>query len=322
MKFKSIAGSIAVCGIAAIGLAGATSAVAQEAKLKAASFLPERASFGAPFYRWVKEVNNQCKGKVSIDVVGPDAIKAFEQPNALKDGVIDMMSGPPAYYKGILVAADTAVLADVPPAEQRTNGAWAYLNKIHNEKMNAQYLAQTAYGIKFFIYSQKEAKNGRFDGQRLRSVPNYDAFFKELGAQTVKMAPPEVYTGLERGTVDGYGWPLWGISDFGWQKHTKYRYGPGFFNVVVNILVNLDRWNSFSDEQRQCLNHMSVWLEGQWPAWREAQDKEEIAKQDAAGIKYVDLGAAHAERAEQLYWDELAKADPENVAALKKLLTK
>lgn len=318
MKFRTV---IAVAAIAGAGL-GARSAGAAEVKLKAASFLPERASFGAPFYRWTKEVNKQCTGKVAIDVVGPDAVKAFEQPNALKDGVIDMMNGPSAYYKGIAIAAESAVLANIPPTEQRKNGAWALLNKVHNEKMNAQYLTHIGYGVHFFIYTSKPGKDGRFDGMRLRTAPVYDTFFRELGAQTVKMAPPDVYTALERGTVDGYGWPLWGIADFGWQKHTKFRYGPGFFSVVVNILVNQDKWKSMAEDQRGCLNKMALWLEDEFPKWKEAKDKEETALQDAAGVKYVDLGAAHAKRAADIYWADLEKADPVNVKALHKLLVK
>lgn len=319
MYAKTTFGAAAV---AALMIAGGHGAAAAEMKLKAASFLPERASFGAPFYRWVKETNKQCAGKVNISVVGPSAIKAFEQPNALKDGVIDMMSGPPSYYKGIALAAETAVLANVSPTEQRKNGAWAYLNKIHNEKMNAQYLTHAGFGVKFYIYTRKAGKNGRFDGLRLRTTPIYDTFFKGLGATTAKMPPPAVYTALERGAVDGYGWPLWGITDFGWHKYTKFRYGPGFYNVVVNILVNLDKWKAMSPDQRKCLNDMALWLEAEFPKWREAENKKSAAAQDKAGIKYVDLGAAHAAKAESLYWTDLAKANPKDVGALKKLLTK
>ena len=314
--------ALGAAAVAALVLAGGHVAEAAEMKLKAVSFLPERASFGAPFFRWTRAVNKQCAGKVSINVLGPSAIKAFEQPNALKQGVVDMMSGPAAYYKGIALAAETAVLAKVPPSVQRKNGAWAYLNRVHNEKMNAQYLTHVGFGVKFFIYTRKPGKGGRFDGFRMRTAPIYDTFFKGLGATTTKMPPPAVYTALERGTVDGYGWPLWGISDFGWHKYTKYRYGPGFYNVVVNILVNLDKWKAMSPDQRGCLNKMALWLEAEFPKWRKEVNAKYQAAQDKAGIKYVDLGAAHAKKAEELYWADLTKQNPKDVGALRKLLTK
>ncbi len=53
-------------------------------------------------------------------------------------------------------------------------------------------------------------------------------------------APGEVYTALERGVVDGYGWPVLGIFDFGLEKVTKFRLDPGFYSVDVNLMVNHD----------------------------------------------------------------------------------
>ena len=75
-------------------------------------------------------------------------------------------------------------------------------------------------------------------GLRFRGQPNYNAIFKHYGIAGVNIAAPEVYTALERGTVQGYGWPLWGINDFGWDKLTKMRVDPGFYNVVINVLMN------------------------------------------------------------------------------------
>lgn len=293
---------------------------AAEAKLKAASFLPARAVFAKYFYEWVKETNRQCAGKVRISVVGPAAIKSLEQWNSLKNGVIDLHYGPPNYYKGTLVEGDVIILAKNGAAEQRANGAWAMINELHNKKMNAQYLTHMADGVKFFLYTSKPHKNGRFDGFRLRSVPIYDQFFRHLGAQPVRMAPPAVYTALERGTVDGYGWPLWGITDFGWHKYTRFRHGPGFFSAVINVIANLDRWNSLAGEQRQCLNDMTVWLESAWPKWRAAEDGNQAKAQVEANIKYVDMGADFAERAENMYWEQLSRANPEFIRKIRPLL--
>jgi len=295
---------------------------AETAVLKAASFLPERASFGWPFYRWVKEVNKSCAGQVRIDVLAPGSINAFEQPNAVKKGVIDMMSGPATYYKGTMVEGDTMTLADVTVSEMRANGALAFINKLHNEKMNAQFLTYFGDGVPFHIYTRKEIKNGRFDGLSIRTAPIYDTMLQQLGAKTVTIAPPEVYTALERGTVDGYGWPIWGIADFGWHKHTKYRVEPAFFKVEVGFLINLDRWKGMTDAQRGCLNNMALELEKVWPAWRDSYTAQEIKKQDDAGVKAVNLGPEFRERAHELYWAALEKASPDNVRKLKKLLVK
>jgi TRAP-type C4-dicarboxylate transport system substrate-binding protein len=305
-------------------LAGATlaSAVsAAEVSLKAAAFLPVKSVYVVQFTRWMDEVNKQCAGKVRLSVVGPEAIKSLEQWNALKNGVVDVHYGPPNYYVGALPEGDVVSVARNESAEQRKNGAWALINEVHNQKMNAWYLTHVMNGVRFYLYTLKPAKDGRFEGFRLRSTPIYDAFFRSLGGLPVRMAPPEVHTALERGTVDGYGWPLWGIDDFGWQRYTKYRYGPGFISAAVAILVNLDKWKSLEDDQRQCLTRMAEWVEGEWPKWRAAENGRQQAVQDQAGIKYVDLGAGFADQAEELYWQVLTKGNPEFVQKVRPLLS-
>lgn len=294
---------------------------AAEIKLKAAAFLPVKSVYVVQFGRWVDEVNRQCAGKVNISVVGPEAIKSLEQWNALKTGVVDMHYGPPNYYVGAVPEGDVISVARNESAEQRSNGAWALINELHNQKLNAWYLTHLMNGVRFHIYTLKPAQGGKFDGFRLRSTPIYDVFFKSLGGLPVRMAPPEVHTALERGTVDGYGWPLWGIADFGWHKYTKYRYGPGFISAAVAILVNHDKWKSLDNDQRQCLTRTADWVESEWPKWRAEESGRQQAAQDQAGIKYVDLGPDFARQAEDLYWELLAKGNPEFVKKVRPLLS-
>ena len=291
-------------------------------KLKAASFLPSRTVFAKYFKNWVDHTNKQCSGHFNISVVGPAAIKTLEQWNGLKNGVIDLHYGPPNYYKGVMPEADVTILAKNETADQRKNGAWAMVNELHKKKMNAIYLTNILNGVNFYLYTNKPAVNKRFEGFRLRSVAIYDGFFKYLGAQPVRMSPGQVYTALERKAVDGYGWPLWGIKDFGWHKHTKYRHGPGFFSATVNIIANQDKYNGMSSAGRKCLMGQAIWLEGQWPSWRAAEAAKQTKPQDDAGIKYVDMGAEFSKKAEELYWAQLLKASPAFIKKIRPLLSK
>jgi len=319
MKKLPLRLTLCASALAAAILAPAVGAA--EVKLKAASFLPVRSIVAKQFVRFVEETNKQCAGKVNISVVGPEAVPSLEQWNALKNGVIDMHYGPPNYFRGVVPAGDVISVARVESAEQRQNGAWAMINEAYNQKLNAYYLTHLFNGVRFHLYTTKPSSGGKFDGFRLRSVPIYDAFFKSLGANPVRMAPPEVYTALERGAVDGYGWPLWGIQDFGWQKYTKVRHDPGFISAAVAILVNLDKWKSLAGEQRACLARMAEWVEGEWPKWRAAESAEQEAAQKAAGIQVVDMGEAFARNAEEIYWSDLAKGDAEFVRKIRPLLS-
>lgn len=304
----------------------AVPAGAQEVKLKAASFLPLTQSFGVHFKRWVDAVNQRGKGVLQIDAVGPEAIPTPEQPNAVKSGVIQMHYGPPTFYTGTMWEGEALSLSETTIKALRANGAWAYLDKLHQEKMNAVLLGGLGDGVQFFVYTTVPAKSDDKDkpmtGLTLRSVPLYRVFFESLGARAVSLPPGEVFTALERKVVQGYGWPRWGIKDMGWLPVTKYRYGPGFFNVNVNVLVNLDAWKKLGEPQKKLLNDMALWLDEEWPKWRAAQDADEDKIQKDAGVQYVDLGDWFSKRAHDAYWADLEKKSPQHIPHLRKLVSK
>jgi TRAP-type transport system periplasmic protein len=316
---KSVIAGLTMAVAATVITASAQSA---EVKLKAASFLPTRIIYAKYFGDWVKNVNQVCKGKVKISIVGPAAIKSLEQWNAVKTGVVDMHYGPPNYYKGAMPEGAVTDLASNETAERRTNGAWDLLNEQHKKKLNVVYMTQIIDGLKFFLYTAKPAKGGRFDGFRLRSVPIYDLFFKSMGANPVRMGAPSVYTALERKVVDGMGWPLWGVNGFGWHKFLKYRYEPGFLTAGVNILTNLDKWKSMTNDQRDCLMERTVWVEKIWPTWRAEQDKKEMAMQTKAGIKPVAWSPELPKKAWKLYHADMQKAAPAFMDKIMPLLQK
>jgi TRAP-type C4-dicarboxylate transport system substrate-binding protein len=152
---------------------------------------------------------------------------------------------------------------------------------------------------------------------RLRTTPNYTPLFTTLGVSLVQTAPGEVLTALERGVVDGYGWPAIGMFDMGWGAHTKYRIDPGFYNVIVNVLVNDTKWKSLREDQRAFLNKMAAWLEAENVRWVEERKAADAKKIKEAGIQIVDLGANHRKIAYDVYWDFLLKRAPEPVKELK-----
>jgi hypothetical protein len=116
--------------------------------------------------------------------------------------------------------------------------------------------------VPFHIYLNKKPEKLDFSGLKIRVTPVYKDIVEALGGTAITTAPGEVYTALERGVVDGYGWPVTGIFDLGWDKVTKFRLEPAFYSVEVNVLVNLDTWKALTDAQAQVLNDAALWLEG------------------------------------------------------------
>jgi TRAP-type C4-dicarboxylate transport system substrate-binding protein len=310
---------------AAMLVFGAGIAAAQEAKLSAVNFLRNDESFGALFAMWADDVNKTGKGLVQIEIKAFGAIPVFEMGNAIKNGVVDMGNIPPTFYQNLLPVADGIKMMTKPPEEVRRNGGFAFLNQMHNDKVNAEVLATYGYGVPFHLYLRdKKIDKADLTGLKIRVTPVYRAFFRALGAQVVIMPPVEVLTALERGVVDGYGWPIWDIKSPGWDKYTKYRVEPGFYYVAGMFIANLDKWKSLRPEQRAFLAKKAEAFESSVPKAAEAKNAAYTKEQDAAGVQPIRLPGAEAEKyrraAYEAGWEEILKIDAENGAKLKKFI--
>jgi TRAP-type C4-dicarboxylate transport system substrate-binding protein len=296
---------------------------AQEVTLRAVSAFAEGTQFSKNFERFIEKVNADGKGLVKINYIGgPRALPPFEVGNAVRTRVVDIANVTAAFYTNLMPEGDAFKLFGKPMSEQRANGTWELINQLHNQKLNAWHLARQYHNVPFHIYLNKKPASLDFSGLKIRVTPVYKDVVEALGGTAITTAPGEVYTALERGVVDGYGWPVTGIFDLGWEKVTKYRLEPAFYSVEVNVLVNLDAWRSLTDPQRKILSDAALWLEG-LDAENPAIIKAEVDRQTATGIQPLDYGAEQSKaflaRAYEVAWQSVIKRAPETGPKLRAL---
>ncbi len=309
--------------LAALLSLGHGAAGADEVTLRAVSAFAEGTQFSKNFERFMQKVNADGKGLLRINYVGgPRAMPPFEVGNAVRTRVVDLAHGTGAFYTNLMPEADAGKLFGRPMSEQRRNGMWAFINELHNRKLNAWYLARQFHNVPFHIYLNKKLDRLEFGGLKIRVTPVYKDIVEALAGTAITTAPGEVYTALERGVVDGYGWPVLGIFDLGWEKVTKYRLEPGFYGVEVGVLVNLDVWKGLGDAQRKLLEDAASWLEG-LDSENGAIIGSEIARQRQAGIESLDFGPAESkkfiDKANEAAWQAVIKRSPETGAKLRQL---
>ncbi|WBY02677.1 TRAP transporter substrate-binding protein DctP [Ramlibacter tataouinensis] len=314
-----------VCKAAALLLATgfAAGAAAQEATLRLVSAFAENGIYVQRLQPWIQKFNAEGKGVLQINFIGgPKAIPTFEVGNAVKTGVVDMALSTGAFYTNVMPEADFLKLTQVPIAEQRKNGAFDAINKVWNDKANMQYLARMVENQPFHLYTNKKIDKPDLTGLKIRITPVYREFFQALNANVVTTAPGEVYTALERGVVDGYGWPIGGIFDLNWQEKTKYRVDPGFYDAEVSLIMNLPAYRKLSQPQRDYLQKQLLALEAQNTFWAQ-YTAEETARQQKAGIQALKFDAATAkafvDKAYEVGWSNAQKQSPEIAARFKPL---
>ncbi len=298
--------------------------------LKAVTAWPKTASEYKAFTTFTdlveQMVAKKYPGELKIQFIGgPEAVKTQDQVQACQRGMVDIVFTTNAYYVSLLPEVDALKLSVFTPAEERTKGAWAYVNQLH-EKIGLYYVARLGLGTQFHLYLEKPIKTADLKGLNIRVSPMYLQMVKGLGGNPVVIPPTEVYSALERNVVDGYCWPSVGIRDWGWDKQTKYVVDPGFYQVPNPLVMNLNTWNKLPKKLQDLLTEAATEAEKKVVA-----DFDNLAKQERpillkAGIQVVTLPPGESEKFLKVAYDEgwkdvLAKS-PVTGAKLKELLTR
>ena len=301
-------------------------ACAQEITLRLVSAFPENAFYVKRTLDWIADVNKDGKGVLQINFIGgPKAIPTFEVGKAVQTGVVDLGFSTGAYYTNVMPEADILKLSETSAADQRKNGGFDLINKIWAEKGNMRYLAKVVEFTPFHIYLNKKIDKPDLTGLKIRITPVYREFFQSMNAQVMTTAPGEVYTALERGVIDGYGWPIHALFDLNWQEKTKYRVDPGFYNAEVALIINLDKYKSLTPAQRDYLERKAQAYEVQNDFWK-SYNQQEAKRQAEAGIQVIAFDAATSkafvEKAKEVGWANAIKASPQYGPQLQKVLAK
>src|SRR5689334_19449622 len=250
--------------VLALGGIVAAPAAAQDT-ISATHVFPASLIYSRSFLEFVKKANAAGKGVFTIQVRGgPEAIGMMEQPGAARSGVVDMVYSPCAFYASTVPECDAVSAASVDGPTARKNGGTALLNQIHQKRAGLVLLGWVDSGIRFNLWSTRAPTldaNGHIDikGYKVRGNPIYNAFLTNyLGAQVINLPSTELYTALERGTVDLTAWTQIGLMDLNWDRYLKYRILPDFFSTDLHILVNLKKWQSLSPKTRDIVQRVAI----------------------------------------------------------------
>ncbi|MDO5604310.1 MAG: TRAP transporter substrate-binding protein DctP [Paracoccus sp. (in: a-proteobacteria)] len=301
--------------IGGVMLSFATQTMAED-RLTAVAAFPPSLVYTQSFLEFVDLVNERGEGVIHIDVRGgPEVIGQAQQPDAVRNGVIDMAYTAASFYAGTVPERDVLVASNSNAIHARENGGIDLLNQIHQEKMEVYYLGWFDSGIGYNLYSIREPKldaEGNLDasGMTLRSNPVYDAFFRDyLKVEPISLPTGDVYAALERGVVDATGWTQIGLKDLRWDRFLKYRVDPAFFSTDMGVIINLNKWNSLSDESRQLLQEIAIEHERNSATHFEEVGKEQAAELESEGMTVVTLegeaGERYSESAREATWNRM-----------------
>ena len=290
-------------------------------ELKLWSAWPAKQDPARPALDMLQDMINEQGKAVNLSVRyigGPDIFGPFQGCESLQKGIVDMAYTAGAYNTGVLPEVDAMKLMQKLPWEDRKSGAFALMNKWHNEK-GLEFLGRASTGQGFQGYLNKKQTKPELKGMTMRVVPIYVPLIKALGATGVNTAGGEVYTALERGTVDGFWWGGREIRTWGWHEVTKFIWGPPFWVVDVYVVMNKEKWDSLDQKQKALLSKIMEEYE------RKAYD-EQVKLQDEitkdllkAGMQEIKFSPEDEKAYVNMAYTEGWKAAEEKSARVKEL---
>jgi TRAP-type transport system periplasmic protein len=298
MKFHPFSLTLA----ASVALAGfVLPLAAQAATLKVSSCLQRNHDQIDAYFDTFHKPINALKGDLKLHYLGgPEVTPRRKQASALKRGIIDLIVCPAPYYGGLLSEARLMGVHNKSLEEMRANGAWAMFQEAWGKGLNARILAYGGFKAStFFIYTKFKPKLSKktgidLTGIRMRSTGLYNALLKGMNAVPVTISPGEVYSGLQRGVVQGIAWPRGSVGRYGWEKFLKYKITPQFYGATLMAIINRDSFNKLTKAQQALLEKQGKVYEKGSDAILDAKAAIDTRKLKESGVKEVNLTGEYA----------------------------
>ena len=320
-------GAAAVGLVAAIGLMGQPAAVKAADPIVLKGLIPWPADFvgSRGFLEFQKAVNKKLKGRVIVSLLGSsEIVPPFEQFEAVRDGVVDVLMTAGAYYKAQLPEAAAGLGSTKFASELRKNGYLALMREIHAK--HGVYYHSNVGGTKgngFRCYSNKKLASSDLSGMKMRVSPTYVPLVTALKGTPILMKAGEVYTALERGVVDGYCWTFLGIRDYGFHEVTKYVIDIPFYSNDTAILINMGTWNKLPADIRRAIDAVGPDIEIAVEKFMTDMNNKEDAALKKEGLEFITFDAAEIQKwkdaAYTSHWRFIKDKSPEYGDKLKAL---
>lgn len=315
--------------IAAIGLIFPSMVLAESLKFKAVAFLPVNNENVSGFNIFAKKVNEKFKDNIDIELIGgPEITPPFQLHEAVKKGVIDMALTSCGYYPSLLWEAQSAMFTNKEYNEIAKTDYFEIMSKLHQD-VGLIWLGQGTLSMTFHLYSNvKVEKPQDFAGKKIRVFPPFIPLIKSLGAAPINLPMGDIYTAMERGTVDGFVMTHLGfVKDFSWHEVTKYVIDYPLYQATAVILVNPKKWNQLpANVQKDIIAFKQstvdpaisdYYIQLSQKDWQIMMDK---------GVKPVnfskDEGDAFLKMAYDAAWNRVNGKSPEMGPKLKQMLVK
>jgi TRAP-type C4-dicarboxylate transport system substrate-binding protein len=248
---------------------------------------------------WMEDVRKRTNNGVEFEHYPAQQLrKATDMLRLTQTGVADIGYVAPAYTSDKMPVSEVAML---PGAfEHSCQGTLAYSKLARHGVIAEQDYAANGIRLLFavslpqyriFTVSKPVKDIGDVAGMKLRSTGGaQDLTLRAIGAVPVRMAAPDAYESLQRGTMDGLLFPLESVVAYGADKLVKYSTdGLGFASFVVAYSISDNVWKKLSPDIQKAMTDAADEIIPSACQQVQKSDDEVKKSMEAQGIKFETL---------------------------------
>lgn len=304
-------------------------ATAAPVVLKSVSFGPLTHPNAVPLQKLMDRVNAQAKGELEIKYLGATEVTAlYDQPEALRTGVFDLLIIFPAAYVSLVPIAGGMSLGNLNPPDWHTTGAHDFLVEAH-KAANMMYLGSfAAYEDGSYLFLKKKIdKPEQLAGLKFAAGPTDLLSIVAWGGSGVRVPMAEKYSALERRVVDGVAGVLASHYTDSLFEVTTCWLPYSLTSAMTSMVMNLNSWNRLPRHLQSLLVKIVGELEVEAVAMLKANAEDMQKKLQAKGMEMIYFSPEDARRFQEVAlaakWAAIEKdVDPAVVARFRRMLNK
>ena len=248
---------------------------------------------------WMAEIAKRTNSRVTFEYFPSQQLgKATDMLTLTQTGVTAIGYVAPAYASEKMPLSEAAMLpgafgtscqGTMAYAKAAREGAIAAQDYSSNKIRLLMAVALPPYQIltvKAPVKTEADLK-----GLKLRSTGGaQDLTLRTVGAVPVRMAAPETYESLSRGTLDGVLFPLDSVVSYNVEKLVRFSTeGANFSSFIVAYSISDAAWNGLADDVKKIMTEVSDEITKSACESVDQQDAEIKQKLKEAGVAFVPV---------------------------------
>lgn len=247
---------------------------------------------------FMKKVEDSTGGSVKfVHYPAGQLVKAQDMLQASSNGLAGITSVVPLYSSDRLPLSGVIGLPGFDAdARSCTEGITEVTNEVLAESEYAEAGVHPLLVVctaPYEILSKRGPVEGVSDlaGLKIRSPGGLQELVVDrIGAIPVSMASTDIYTALERGTIDGVSASLDTMAAYSLGDHAKSISTNGQFGFVsIAYVINDDLWSELDVQTKQVLKTSAREAVGEYLQWAETSEEELIAAWRSKGINLYEI---------------------------------